>query len=100
MIARRKALRFSTLHANDNRKADTMAARKKPPTARAGNEMRYTVLPDRMPPIPRAKMTAAQRKTADVERVVVRVSQQGARTVNNRLMPDINTQYGPSTLLL
>ena len=27
--------------------------------------MHYTVLPDRMPPLPRAKMTAAQKQTAD-----------------------------------
>jgi 2-methylcitrate dehydratase PrpD len=39
-------------------------------------------------------------KAADVEKVVVRVSQQGARTVNNRLMPDINMQYMIAVTLL
>jgi 2-methylcitrate dehydratase PrpD len=39
-------------------------------------------------------------KAADVEKVVVRVSQQGARTVNNRHMPDINMQYMVSVMLL
>ena len=39
-------------------------------------------------------------KAEDVEKVVVRVSQQGARTVNNRHMPDINMQYMVSVMLL
>jgi 2-methylcitrate dehydratase PrpD len=39
-------------------------------------------------------------KAADVEKVIVRVSQQGARTVNNRHMPDINMQYMVSVMLL
>ena len=39
-------------------------------------------------------------KADDVEKVVVRVSQQGARTVNNRHMPDINMQYMVSVMLL
>ena len=39
-------------------------------------------------------------KADDVEKVVVRVSQQGARTVNNRSMPDINMQYMISVMLL
>jgi 2-methylcitrate dehydratase PrpD len=36
----------------------------------------------------------------DVEKVVVRVSEQGARTTNNREMPDINMQYMVSVMLL
>ncbi|MGZ8156053.1 MAG: MmgE/PrpD family protein [Burkholderiales bacterium] len=39
-------------------------------------------------------------KAADVEKVVVRVSQQGARTVNNRHMPDINLQYMVAVMLI
>jgi 2-methylcitrate dehydratase PrpD len=39
-------------------------------------------------------------KADDVEKIVVRVSQQGARTVNNRTMPDINMQYMVSVMLL
>jgi 4-carboxymuconolactone decarboxylase len=42
-----------------------MAKAKKTTTARAGNEMHYAVLPDRMPPLTRAKMTAAQKEAAD-----------------------------------
>ena len=38
--------------------------KKKPAAARAGVEVRYTVLPDRMPPIPVAKMTAVQKQAA------------------------------------
>jgi 2-methylcitrate dehydratase PrpD len=41
-----------------------------------------------------------QLKAKDVEKVVVRVSQQGARTTNNRHMPDINMQYMVSVMLL
>ena len=37
---------------------------------------------------------------ADVEKVVVRVSHQGARTTDNRSMPDINMQYMVSVMLL
>ena len=36
----------------------------------------------------------------DVERVVVRIPASGARTVNNRKMPDVNVQYMLSTILL
>jgi 2-methylcitrate dehydratase PrpD len=36
----------------------------------------------------------------DVERVVVRIPASGARTVNNRKMPDVNVQYMVSTILL
>ena len=36
----------------------------------------------------------------DVERVVVRIPESGARTVNNRKMPDVNVQYMVSTILL
>ena len=39
-------------------------------------------------------------RAADVEKVVVRVSQQGARTTNNREMPDINMQYMVAIMLL
>lgn len=39
-------------------------------------------------------------RAADVEKLVVRVSQQGARTTNNREMPDINMQYMVSIMLL
>jgi 2-methylcitrate dehydratase PrpD len=39
-------------------------------------------------------------KATDVAKIVVRVSQQGARTVNNREMPDINMQYMVSIMLL
>jgi len=39
-------------------------------------------------------------KAEQVEKIVVRVSQQGARTVNNREMPDINMQYMVSVMLL
>jgi 2-methylcitrate dehydratase PrpD len=39
-------------------------------------------------------------KAKDVEKVTVRVSQQGARTTNNRHMPDINMQYMVSVMLL
>jgi len=42
-----------------------MAGAKKTSSARAVQEMRYTVLPDRMPPLKRAKMTAAQKAAAD-----------------------------------
>ena len=36
----------------------------------------------------------------DVERVVVRIPASGARTVNNRNMPDVNVQYMVSTILI
>jgi 2-methylcitrate dehydratase PrpD len=36
----------------------------------------------------------------DVERVVVRIPASGARTVNNRKMPDVNVQYMVSNILL
>jgi 2-methylcitrate dehydratase PrpD len=36
----------------------------------------------------------------DVERVVVRIPSSGARTVNNRKMPDVNVQYMVSNILL
>jgi 2-methylcitrate dehydratase PrpD len=36
----------------------------------------------------------------DIERVVVRIPASGARTVNNRKMPDVNVQYMVSTILL
>jgi 2-methylcitrate dehydratase PrpD len=36
----------------------------------------------------------------NVERVVVRIPASGARTVNNRKMPDVNVQYMVSTILL
>jgi len=36
----------------------------------------------------------------DVERVVVRIPESGARTVNNRKMPDVNVQYMVSSILL
>jgi 2-methylcitrate dehydratase PrpD len=36
----------------------------------------------------------------DVERVVVRIPESGARTVNNRRMPDVNVQYMVSSILL
>jgi len=36
----------------------------------------------------------------EVERVVVRIPASGARTVNNRKMPDVNVQYMVSTILL
>jgi 2-methylcitrate dehydratase PrpD len=36
----------------------------------------------------------------DVEKVVVRIPESGARTVNNRKMPDVNVQYMVSTILL
>ena len=36
----------------------------------------------------------------DVERVVVRIPASGARTVNNRKMPDVNVQYMVATILL
>lgn len=39
-------------------------------------------------------------KADDVEKIVVRVSQQGARTVNNRSMPDINMQYMIAVMLI
>jgi 2-methylcitrate dehydratase PrpD len=39
-------------------------------------------------------------KARDVEKVVVRVSQQGARTTNDRHMPDINMQYMVSVMLI
>lgn len=42
-----------------------MARTRKTPAARVGNDMHYTVLPDRMPPLARAKMTAAQKEAAD-----------------------------------
>ena len=39
-------------------------------------------------------------QTQAVERVVVRIPASGARTVNNRKMPDVNVQYMVSTILL
>jgi 2-methylcitrate dehydratase PrpD len=39
-------------------------------------------------------------KADDVEKVVVRVSHQGAKTANNREMPDINMQYMMAVMLL
>jgi 2-methylcitrate dehydratase PrpD len=36
----------------------------------------------------------------DIERVAVRIPASGARTVNNRKMPDVNVQYMVSTILL
>ena len=39
-------------------------------------------------------------RAEDVEKVVVRVSHQGARTTDNRSMPDINMQYMVSVMLL
>lgn len=39
-------------------------------------------------------------KVEDVEKVVVRVSHQGAKTTNNRSMPDINMQYMMAVMLL
>ena len=36
----------------------------------------------------------------DVEKIVVRVSHQGAKTANNRSMPDINMQYMMAVMLL
>jgi 2-methylcitrate dehydratase PrpD len=36
----------------------------------------------------------------DVQRVAVRIPASGARTVNNRKMPDVNVQYMVSTILL
>ena len=36
----------------------------------------------------------------DVEKVVVRIPESGARTVNNRNMPDVNVQYMVSSILL
>jgi 2-methylcitrate dehydratase PrpD len=39
-------------------------------------------------------------KADDVEKVAVRVSQQGARTVNDRHMPDINMQYMVAVMLI
>jgi 4-carboxymuconolactone decarboxylase len=42
-----------------------MTPKEKPPAASsAAREMRYAILPDRMPPIPTEKMTAAQQKVA------------------------------------
>jgi 2-methylcitrate dehydratase PrpD len=39
-------------------------------------------------------------KAGDVEKVVVRISHQGRRTVNDRSMPDINLQYMIAVMLL
>ena len=39
-------------------------------------------------------------KAEDVEKVLVRVSHQGARTTDNRSMPDINMQYMVAVMLL
>jgi 2-methylcitrate dehydratase PrpD len=39
-------------------------------------------------------------KADDVEKVVVRISTSGAKTVNNRSMPDINMQYMVAVMLL
>jgi 2-methylcitrate dehydratase PrpD len=39
-------------------------------------------------------------KAADVEKIVVRISHQGYKTVNNRSMPDINLQYMIAVMLL
>ena len=39
-------------------------------------------------------------KAADVAKVVVRLPERGARTVNNRHMPDVNVQYIMSVVLL
>jgi 2-methylcitrate dehydratase PrpD len=36
----------------------------------------------------------------DVEKIVVRIPESGARTVNNRRMPDVNVQYMVSNILL
>jgi 2-methylcitrate dehydratase PrpD len=36
----------------------------------------------------------------DVERVIVRIPESGARTVNNRHMPDVNVQYMVSAILV
>lgn len=36
----------------------------------------------------------------DIERIVVRIPGSGARTVNNRNMPDVNVQYMVSAILL
>src|SRR5262245_25372421 len=36
----------------------------------------------------------------DVEKIVVRIPESGARTVNNRHMPDVNVQYMVSAILL
>ncbi len=39
-------------------------------------------------------------KADDVEKLVVRVSHQGAKTTNNRTMPDINMQYMMAVMLI
>ena len=45
-------------------------------------------------------MKANKFKADDVEKVVVRISHQGRRTVNDRSMPDINLQYMIAVMLL
>jgi 2-methylcitrate dehydratase PrpD len=45
-------------------------------------------------------MKANKFKAGEVEKVVVRLSQQGMRTVNDRSMPDINLQYMIAVMLL
>ena len=45
-------------------------------------------------------MKANKFKADDVEKVVVRISHQGRRTVNDRSMPDINLQYMIAVMLI
>ena len=39
-------------------------------------------------------------RAEDVERIIVRIPASGARTVNNRHMPDVNVQYMVSAILV
>ena len=37
---------------------------------------------------------------SDIEKVIVRIPESGARTVNNRNMPDVNVQYMVASILI
>ena len=39
-------------------------------------------------------------ETDEIENVVVRIPESGARTVNNRKMPDVNVQYMVASILI
>ena len=39
-------------------------------------------------------------RAEDIERIIVRIPASGARTVNNRHMPDVNVQYMVSAILV
>jgi 2-methylcitrate dehydratase PrpD len=39
-------------------------------------------------------------KTDDIEKIIVRIPESGARTVNNRHMPDVNVQYMVASILI